>query len=140
MTSQGQGRTGGRQDTAAATIGVVGPGAGPDGAPAAIALSPILSTRLRPADLDRVQAAAPGSRLVPVSADGAAQGRLDGVEVLLRGSLPAEVFDRLIARCPNLRWVHSASAGVERVLTPSALARGLVITNARGVFSQPIAE
>jgi phosphoglycerate dehydrogenase-like enzyme len=36
--------------------------------------------------------------------------------------------------------VHSATAGVERVLTPATLARGLTITNARGVFSRPIAE
>jgi phosphoglycerate dehydrogenase-like enzyme len=37
-------------------------------------------------------------------------------------------------------WVHSASAGVERALTPAARDRGIVITNARGVFSRPIAE
>ena len=49
-------------------------------------------------------------------------------------------FDRLLARSPNLRWVHSATAGVERVLTADAAARGLMITNARGVFSEPIAE
>ena len=36
--------------------------------------------------------------------------------------------------------MHSATAGVERVLTPSSRARHLVITNARGVFSRPIAE
>src|SRR3989304_496642 len=53
---------------------------------------------------------------------------------------PAAVFDRLLARCPELRWVHSATAGVERVLTPAARQRGLAITNARGVFSRPIAE
>jgi phosphoglycerate dehydrogenase-like enzyme len=46
----------------------------------------------------------------------------------------------LISRAPRLRWVHSATAGVERVLTPAALHRGLTITNARGVFSRPIAE
>jgi hypothetical protein len=39
-----------------------------------------------------------------------------------------------------MAWVHSASAGVERVLTPTSRQRGLVITNARGVFSRPIAE
>ncbi len=39
-----------------------------------------------------------------------------------------------------MKWVHSATAGVERVLTPTALERGLAITNARGVFSDPIAE
>jgi phosphoglycerate dehydrogenase-like enzyme len=110
------------------------------GVPAAIALTPILSARYREADLARISEAAPGARLVTVSLEGLADGPLGDVEVLLRGPLPAATFDRLLARCPRLRWVHSATAGVERVLTPAAASRGLTITNARGVFSEPIAE
>jgi phosphoglycerate dehydrogenase-like enzyme len=117
-----------------------GPGRGPGGVPAAIALSPILSARYRARDLERIRAAAPGARLVTVSIEGLADGPLDDVEVLLRGFLSAEAFDRLLARAPRLVWVHSASAGVERVLTPAGRQRGLVVTNARGVFSRPIAE
>jgi phosphoglycerate dehydrogenase-like enzyme len=113
---------------------------GPGHEPAAIALTPILSARYREADLNRIRAAAPGARLVSVSLEGLADGSLDDVEVLLRGPMPAATFDRLLARCPDLRWVHSATAGVERVLTPTAARRHLLITNARGVFSQPIAE
>lgn len=116
------------------------PGSGPGGQPAAIALTPILSARYREADLERIRAVAPAARLVSVSLEGLADDSLDDVEVLLRGPLPAATFDRLLARCPSLRWVHSATAGVERVLTPEAARRGLVITNARGVFSEPIAE
>jgi phosphoglycerate dehydrogenase-like enzyme len=126
--------------SARASAGGVGPGSGPGGVPAAIAITPILSARYRPADLERIQEAAPGARIVAVSLEGLADAPLDDVEVLLRGPLPAAVFDRLLARSPQLRWVHSATAGVERVLTPAALARGLVISNARGVFSRPIAE
>jgi phosphoglycerate dehydrogenase-like enzyme len=119
---------------------VAGPGRGPSGAPAAIALTPILSARFRVRDLERIRAAAPGAQIVNVSTEGLADGPLDDVEVLLRGWLAADAFDRLLARAPRLAWVHSASAGVERVLTPAGRARGLVITNARGVFSRPIAE
>ncbi|MFL5756975.1 MAG: D-2-hydroxyacid dehydrogenase [Chloroflexota bacterium] len=118
----------------------VGPGTGPDGAPRAIALTPILSARYRASDLDAIRRVAPEARLVNVSFEGLADGPLDDVEVLLRGRLPADVFDRLLARAPHLRWVHSATAGVERALTPASRARGVVITNARGVFSRPIAE
>jgi phosphoglycerate dehydrogenase-like enzyme len=117
-----------------------GPGHGPGGVPAAIALTPILSARYRVRDLERILAAAPGARIVNVSTEGLADGSLDDVEVLLRGWLSTDAFDRFIARAPRLAWVHSASAGVERVLTPAGLERGLVITNARGVFSRPIAE
>ena len=123
-----------------AVIRIAGPGLGPHGVPLAIALSPILAARYRARDLDRIRAAAPGSRLVTVSFEGLADGPVDDVEVLLRGFLSEDAFDRLLARMPHLAWVHSATAGVERVLTPVSRKRDLVITNARGVFSQPIAE
>jgi phosphoglycerate dehydrogenase-like enzyme len=117
-----------------------GPGRGPGGAPTAIALSPILSARYRSRDLERIRAAAPGARLVTVSVEGLADGPLDDVEVMLRGWLSSDAFDRLLVRAPHLAWVHSATSGVERALTPAAMERGLVVTNARGVFSRPIAE
>jgi len=117
-----------------------GPGRGPGGAPTAIALSPILSARYRSRDLERIRAAAPGARIVTVSVEGLADGPLDDVEVMLRGWLSSEAFDRLLVRAPHLAWVHSATSGVERALTPAAMERGLVVTNARGVFSRPIAE
>ena len=117
-----------------------GPGRGPGGAPTAIALSPILSARYRSRDLERIRSAAPGARIVTVSVEGLADGPLDDVEVMLRGWLSSEAFDRLLARAPHLAWVHSATSGVERALTPAAMERGLVVTNARGVFSRPIAE
>ena len=117
-----------------------GPGSGPDGAPSAIALSPILSARYRSRDLERIRAAAPGARIVTVSVEGLADGPVDDVEVMLRGWLSSDAFDRILARAPRLSWVHSATSGVERALTASSLERGLVVTNARGVFSRPIAE
>lgn len=117
-----------------------GPGRGPNGVPMAIAVSPILSARIRAQDLARIQAAVPGSRIVNLSVEGLADGPVDDVEVLLRGWLVAEAFDRLLVRAPHLTWVHSATSGVERALTPAALARDVLVTNARGVFSRPIAE
>ena len=120
--------------------GTAGPGSGAGGVPSAIALSPILSARYRSGDLERIRAAAPGSRIVTMSVEGLSDDPVDDVEVLLHGWLSADAFDRLLSRAPRLAWVHSASAGVERALTPAARERGIVITNARGVFSRPIAE
>jgi phosphoglycerate dehydrogenase-like enzyme len=121
-------------------VTTAGPGSGPGGAPTAIALSPILSARYRARDQERIRAAAPGARLVTVSIEGLADGPLDDVEVMLRGWLNSDAFDRLLARAPRLAWVHSATSGVERALTPASRERGLIVTNARGVFSRPIAE
>lgn len=119
---------------------MAGPGRGPNGVPLAIAVSPILSARIRQRDLERIREVSPGSRIVNLSVEGLADGPVDDVEVLLRGWLVAEAFDRLLARAPHLTWVHSATSGVERALTPAALAREILVTNARGVFSRPIAE
>ena len=41
---------------------------------------------------------------------------------------------------PRPRWVHTPSAGVDRLLPELAASPETVITNARGVFDQPIAE
>ncbi|AWK08820.1 hydroxyacid dehydrogenase [Streptomyces spongiicola] len=41
---------------------------------------------------------------------------------------------------PRPRWVHTPSAGVDRLLCPEFSASDTVLTNARGIFEQPIAE
>jgi phosphoglycerate dehydrogenase-like enzyme len=41
---------------------------------------------------------------------------------------------------PRPRWVHTASAGVDRLLSPELAESDTVLTNARGIFEQPIAE
>jgi len=65
---------------------------------------------------------------------------LQRARVLLRGGVPASVLDHLVTRAPALEWIHSFSAGIDRVVTPAVRSRGLLVTNARGVFSRPIAE
>jgi phosphoglycerate dehydrogenase-like enzyme len=86
----------------------------------------------------------PGARVVQMSREGLvhddAEAALASARVLLRGGVPASVLDHIIARAPRLEWIHSFSAGVDRVATPAVRERGLVVTNARGVFSRPIAE
>ncbi len=88
--------------------------------------------------------AVPGTRVTLLSRDGLAHGdaetALAEAEVLLRGGIAAAVLDHVIERAPALRWVHSISAGVDNVVTPLSRQRGLQVTNARGVFSPPIAE
>jgi phosphoglycerate dehydrogenase-like enzyme len=126
----------------AENLALVGPGHGPGGSPLAIAISPVLTGRDAFGSMkDEILAAAPGARLIPVSADGHADEPLDDVEVLLRGwSLGGDPLDRLVGRAPKLRWIHSVSVGVESVLTPCVLVRGLTVSNGRNVFDKPIAE
>ncbi len=46
----------------------------------------------------------------------------------------------LLRRAPGLCWLHSRSAGLDRVLVPELLASPAVLTNGRGVFSPALAE
>jgi phosphoglycerate dehydrogenase-like enzyme len=86
----------------------------------------------------------PGVRVVPISREGVvhddAEVALAAARVMLRGGLPASVLDHVVSRAPKVEWIHSFSAGVERVATPTIRSRGITVTNARGVFSRPIAE
>lgn len=41
---------------------------------------------------------------------------------------------------PRPVWVHTASAGVDRLLSPELINSETLVTNARGIFEEPIAE
>ncbi len=50
------------------------------------------------------------------------------------GRMPA--FEAL----PKVKWLHSFSAGVDRILTPAVAASDVLLSNSRGVHAVPIAE
>jgi phosphoglycerate dehydrogenase-like enzyme len=106
--------------------------------------TPILGAPLSRELVARIEAV-DGVRCARIAADGRIHGDADETafeqaEVLLLGSVPASVLDHVVSRSPRLRWIHSASAGIDRVTTAAVRERGLIVTNARGVFSRPIAE
>lgn len=41
---------------------------------------------------------------------------------------------------PRIRWVHSLSDGVEKLLTPSMMARDITLTNSHGVHDKAVSE
>jgi phosphoglycerate dehydrogenase-like enzyme len=106
--------------------------------------TPILGAPLSRELVARIEAV-DGVRCERIAADGRIHGDADEsvfaeADILLLGAVPASVIEHVIMRAPKLRWIHSASAGVDRISTPAVRGRGLVVTNARGVFSRPIAE
>ena len=50
------------------------------------------------------------------------------------------VSAELLAAAPNLKWAHSASAGVGGSLTPLLTERGIVFTNGAGVYAEGMAD
>jgi phosphoglycerate dehydrogenase-like enzyme len=111
--------------------------------PVVVLATPVFGAPVTPEMTARMEAI-PGVRVTRISRDGVVHGdaedTLAQAEVLLRGFIPTATLDHIIERAPRLTWIHSVSAGVDKVVTPLARARNLQITNARGVFSRPIAE
>jgi phosphoglycerate dehydrogenase-like enzyme len=66
---------------------------------------------------------------------------LRGADVLLAWDFTTPALRAAWAGADSLRWVHTASAGVDNVLTPEVAGSDeVVVTNSRGVFETPIAE
>jgi phosphoglycerate dehydrogenase-like enzyme len=40
----------------------------------------------------------------------------------------------------GLKWLHSGAVGLEHLLTPALVTSQVLLTNARGVYSQSLAE
>ncbi len=60
-----------------------------------------------------------------------------GAEVYLGYGVPRSVA---VAAQGTLQWAHSAAAGVRATITPAFLATGAVLTNAKGLHAEPMAD
>ena len=60
--------------------------------------------------------------------------------VLFNWSGPLDLFRAVFTMCPNLRWVHSRSVGLERSLFPELVASPVPLTNGIGAFSSSLGE
>jgi phosphoglycerate dehydrogenase-like enzyme len=65
---------------------------------------------------------------------------LPGSEVLFLWDFWSDAVAGAWEHADALRWVHIASAGVDRLLFPELIDGDVVVTNSRGVFDEPIAE
>jgi len=65
----------------------------------------------------------------------------DAEVILFCGLSGAAVdFTRVFHLANSVRWIHSLSAGVEKILFPELVASPVPVTNARGVFKRSLAE
>lgn len=65
---------------------------------------------------------------------------LSGADVLLVWDFLSDAVRPAWPAADALRWVHTASAGVDLVAFPELLDSDVVLTNSRGVFDVPMAE
>ncbi|MEA2607789.1 MAG: hypothetical protein QOJ75_32 [Chloroflexota bacterium] len=98
----------------------------------------LLSTDQRPGLVERLRVLSATLEVVDVSGDDAFE--IDAlvdpeVEVIIGPRAPAD-----LARVPGLRWLQVPSAGVDHLASDPPWLKGIVVTNARGVFAIPIGE
>lgn len=65
---------------------------------------------------------------------------IPGADVLFVWDFRAEALPQAWPAADQLAWIHTATAGVDHLLTPEVLASDVTITNSRGVFDRPMAE
>jgi phosphoglycerate dehydrogenase-like enzyme len=98
----------------------------------------ILDADLRPDTIDRLRALSPDLDVVDRTNDPAFDVKTlvdPDVEVLVGGRAPAD-----LTLVPKLRWLQVRSAGVDHMAADAPWTKGLVVTNAKGVYAVPIGE
>src|SRR5579884_891553 len=65
---------------------------------------------------------------------------MPAADVILHGGYNGREFRELWPLARKARWVHSLQTGVESMLTPEFVASPVPLTNARGVYAEPLAE
>ena len=84
--------------------------------------------------------AAPGVSLLPYPEDGPLDKSWQEAEGALRW-VAGKRYAPLVVEGPKVRWLHTASAGVDHVLTPAVKAKpGLVVTDSGPAFEIAISE
>ena len=89
---------------------------------------------------ERAKKIVPAATLLPYLEEGPMQDAWQNAEGVLRW-VAGKRFAPLVADLPNVRWLHTASAGVDHVLTPAVKAKpGLVVTDSGPTFEIAISE
>lgn len=63
-----------------------------------------------------------------------------GATVLYNWMSPTPLFQTVFKMCPNLLWVHSLAAGLDKIMFPELVASSVPLTNGTGVFSAALGE
>ncbi len=103
-------------------------------------LTVLVSSHFQAAHVDTLHAAFPDARFFQLAADGAVPPVGRDAEVLFRCGMPRPALHRTLADATGIRWIHSCTAGVEWLLVPEVVERGIALTRSVTTFTAPVAE
>jgi phosphoglycerate dehydrogenase-like enzyme len=98
----------------------------------------IVDAKMRPDTVERLRSLAPDLEVVDRTGDpdfDVATLADPTAEALVSWRAPAD-----LTRVPSLRWLQVRSAGVDHMTADAPWAKGLLVTNAKGVYAVPIGE
>ena len=98
----------------------------------------ILDAEIRPETVERLRALSADLEVIDVTADPTydVEALADpDLEIIVGSRAPT---DR--SRVPSLRWLQTRSAGVDHLAADPPWRKGLLVTNAKGVYAVPIGE
>jgi phosphoglycerate dehydrogenase-like enzyme len=90
---------------------------------------------VEPERLEALKRAAPELEFVNAATGAEAEAAIPGADALLGKMTPA-----MLARADRLRWVHTFTASLEHYIFPELVKHPCVLTNARGLFGDVIAD
>jgi phosphoglycerate dehydrogenase-like enzyme len=82
----------------------------------------------------------PDISVVTLPEDGSVPERGRDASVLYRAGMSQDALRTALAMLPELRWIHTASAGFNWLLIPEVVARPITLTRTATVLNTPIAE
>jgi phosphoglycerate dehydrogenase-like enzyme len=91
---------------------------------------------------ERLQQEAPEVTVTWLDQEGNAQGPAEDVEIFFRFDMGRKALVRALQQAPNLKWMHTGSAGVDSILPifREYAPQDAILTNGSGTMSRPIAE
>ena len=111
----------------------------------AIPMKIVLGRQSYAANVAALTAAAPDAEWVLIETDGSVDGDLAGTNIFfwgadMYGNDPRFPRVREICDEPELQWIQGPSAGLDNKLWQGLLDRGVRLTNASGIWAEPMAQ
>jgi phosphoglycerate dehydrogenase-like enzyme len=100
----------------------------------------VLTAELADKDLALLEQLPPETSLAVGTSAEAFLNLAPEADVIFNWSASGKLLEEVFKMCPNVRWVHSRSAGLDTQLFKELIDGHVPVTNGRGVFSQSLGE
>lgn len=100
----------------------------------------VLTADMADKDLALLEQLPPDTNLAVGTSAEAFANLAPDADVIFNWSASGKLLHEVFPMCPNVRWVHSRSAGLDSQLFKELIDSHVPLTNGRGVFSQALGE